>query len=329
MKASFRLSGLRRRLILSVFMFGLLALATMLLSAEAESNLVQNGDFSGGLTGWGIPKDNCCTGFLCLYRACAKVSSEGSSGNPHLELAGYQYNCPSCNGEWEWAWVTQKIEFPANAEHTTLSLKVWKMLPEFHSNLSLSFFDTRGTELALEQQFHPEKQAVTKTYDVSGLRGTVQTLKILGINVAVDDVSITYRPGTQTPTTTTSGPKTEACTVTSTTTATSTTIVRQTEALTVFSTATQTKIERTVTIVSTQNQTLTLTTQTPTYVTETQTITKTNTSAVVLGPLSGTVSAILVALVVLVPFAYMVGRRTRRPPSREKKPTRVFGKDER
>jgi hypothetical protein len=277
-------------------MSSLLASTPMLSSRGTELNLVKNGDFSAGLQHW-----NSCG---------AMVSEIGTPGNPHVEIA----ECCSTFCGYTSYLSQAGLGLPEDATSLVLSLTVWGLSE--NAKFRLALFDEQNREYLLEQS-SPDKSPVKKTYDISGLRGTNQKLVVCGGgykmcgNIAVDDITIAYRPGTRTTAATTSL-KNVTCIMTSTVTTASTSVVKRTETTTLTSFRTQTKLQKTLTVVSTE--TATLLTGTWTSLTETWTYiqTETHTYLVNIPELPAGNSLFLAAFAILVPLAYVVGRRTRR-----------------
>jgi len=146
-----------------------------------QTDLIKNGGFSHGLEYWRQDPLFCC----------GKISEEGSSGNPHLELAAH-------------SWVSQEVSLPEDAIGISLSIRAWAVtLPGQNPENIMPWVGVRITRdgsifsgTADQETYWIIRPAlrmepsITITRDLTGFQGNKVTVTLTGQEVAVDDVAV-------------------------------------------------------------------------------------------------------------------------------------------
>jgi len=182
-------------------------LATFPVSAAAQENLVENGDFSQGLQHWivGGPTNPCQPGNPSEpggYYGCVMVTDEGTLGNPHLELY------TGTGGEYGMERFEQNVEqtlsrLPKDAGRITLSLRVWSlgnvsyvrslMQTGWRENLTVEEMYASESDW-YESYYYPSRKPTTITRDITNFHDPTTYLIVAGDGVAVDDITIVASP---------------------------------------------------------------------------------------------------------------------------------------
>jgi hypothetical protein len=182
-------------------------IAAFPVSAAAQENLIENGDFSQDLEHWtvGSPTNPCEPGNLSErggYYGCVMVTDEGTPGNPHLELY------TGTGGEYGMERFGQGLEqtlsrLPKDAGRITMSLRVWSLentsyvrtmlQTGWRENLTLEeMYDFQSDWY--ESYYYPSREPTTITRDITNFHDPTTYLFVGGDRVAIDDITVVATP---------------------------------------------------------------------------------------------------------------------------------------